>query len=222
MVWTLAEPDRRHFEELGAAVSSPGFFPGEPGLPPASDRMLTTCFLAAGVPCHRHSGRDLQLREPRCGRPRWAGARGVLVNEQAPRAAANPHARYVAQRNQAGAGNARVWAYPDTQILGRAAGSAGNARRRRHGGPAGRGRLGNPALVATSAPSLKILYFAPPLTAEVASTMPELLENRPDFGMTPSDEAIDLRLRGEAKNQLWWRPIPGNRTWPCYPRRLAA
>jgi protein TonB len=33
--------------------------------------------------------------------------------------------------------------------------------------------------------------------------MPELLEKRPDLAMTPNDEGIELRLRGESKQQLW-------------------
>ena len=30
-----------------------------------------------------------------------------------------------------------------------------------------------------------------------------LLEKRPDLGMAPNDEGIELRMRGEPKQQLW-------------------
>ena len=33
--------------------------------------------------------------------------------------------------------------------------------------------------------------------------MPELLEKKPDLGMTPNDDGIELRMRGESKHQLW-------------------
>ena len=33
--------------------------------------------------------------------------------------------------------------------------------------------------------------------------MPELLEKKPDLGMTPNDDGIELRMRGEAKQALW-------------------
>ncbi|MDP9065085.1 MAG: hypothetical protein M3O06_04365, partial [Pseudomonadota bacterium] len=75
------------------------------GLPPASDRMLTTCFLAAlfhaivilGV-TFSSSRQDDDLQAP--------ALEVVLVNDRGPKAAKNPHARYMAQRNQSGSGNA--------------------------------------------------------------------------------------------------------------------
>jgi protein TonB len=33
--------------------------------------------------------------------------------------------------------------------------------------------------------------------------LPLLLEKRPDLGMAPNDDGIQLRMRGEAKHQLW-------------------
>jgi periplasmic protein TonB len=33
--------------------------------------------------------------------------------------------------------------------------------------------------------------------------MPQLLEKRPDLRMAANDEGIELRMRGEARNQLW-------------------
>ena len=33
--------------------------------------------------------------------------------------------------------------------------------------------------------------------------LPLLLEKRPDLAMTPNDDGIELRLRGESKRELW-------------------
>ena len=89
-------------------MSSPALLPGvEAGLPPASDRMLTTCFLAAVFHAIVILGVTFSSANRDAAGPDGPALEVVLVNEQAPRAAANPHARYVAQRNQAGAGNAR-------------------------------------------------------------------------------------------------------------------
>jgi periplasmic protein TonB len=81
----------------------------------------------------------------------------------------------------------------------------------RLGSPGGEGQAaahngetqGDDELVATRAPAPKILYFAAATAAKEASQMPELLEKRPDLAMTPNDEGIELRLRGESKQQLW-------------------
>jgi protein TonB len=63
--------------------------------------------------------------------------------------------------------------------------------------------LGDEELVATHAPALKILYFSGPVAAQEASQMPELLEKKPDLGLTPNDDGIELRMRGESNHQLW-------------------
>ena len=177
--------------------------PLETGLPPANDRMLTTCFLAAlfhgivilGVTfssAHRDSaGRDEQPLEV------------VLVNDQVPSAAKNPNARYLAQRTQLGSGSLNV---ERTQIPRSSMVSVDQL-----GVPDGEGLtalestkdFGDDELIATHAPSVKVLYFAAATAAADASAMPKLLENRPDLGMTPTDDGIELRMRGEAKNQLW-------------------
>jgi protein TonB len=43
----------------------------------------------------------------------------------------------------------------------------------------------------------------PSNSAKDASELPLLLEKRPDLAMTPNDDGIELRLRGEAKHELW-------------------
>src|SRR5258707_1145373 len=59
------------------------------------------------------------------------------------------------------------------------------------------------ALDATHSPSQKIFYFAASSAAKDATELPLLLEKRPDLAMTPNDDGIELRLRGEAKHELW-------------------
>ena len=76
-------------------------------------------------------------------------------------------------------------------------------------GPVDRARLGAGAdtgaeqLVSTQSPSQKIFYFAASAAAKDAAQLPLLLEKRPDLAMTPNDDGIELRLRGEAKHELW-------------------
>jgi protein TonB len=128
----------------------------------------------------------------------------VLVNGDAPAAAKNPNARYLAQRTQLGTGNslnAERTLIPNSSLIpldrpGIPGGDGISSQR------VGRD-LGDDPLIATHAPSLKILYFAAATADKEASQMPELLEKKPDLGMTPNDDGIELRLRGESKHQLW-------------------
>jgi protein TonB len=174
------------------------------GLPPANDRMLTTCFLAAlfhgivilGVtfssPGSRAEGDEAPALEV------------VLVNDQAPSVAKNPNAQYLSERSQKGSGNTlkRERALiPKSSLM----------PVERSGIPSGAGLsarqsgidAGEEELIATHTPSVKILYFASPTAAAVSSELPLLLEKRPDLGMTPNDDGVQLRMRGEATQQLW-------------------
>ena len=89
-------------------MTSETYEPGEmlrSGLPPANDRMLTTCFLAAlfhgivilgvtfSAPGIKSSGDDSRALEV------------ILVNDQAPSVAQNPNAQYLSERSQRGSGN---------------------------------------------------------------------------------------------------------------------
>ena len=185
-------------------MSSSAPLPGlQTGLPPANDRMLTTCFLAAVFHGILILGVTFSSSNRDAGGPDAPALEVVLVNDQAPRAAANPKARYVAQRSQLGSGNA-----PDGPT---AIPRSSRAPLDRSGNPDGDGEAeaqaagdsGAATLVATRAPSLKILYFAPPQADAPVASQPELLENRPDLGMTPNDDGIELHLRGEARQQAW-------------------
>src|ERR1700691_1813183 len=174
------------------------------GLPPANDRMLTTCFLAAlfhgivilgvtfSAPGSKSSGNDAP------------GLEVILVNDQAPSVAQNPNAQYLSERSQRGCGNTlkRERALiPKSSLMAV----------ERSGIPSGEGLAaqqsgtdaGEEELIATHRTAQKILYFASPTAAKESSQLPLLLEKRPDLAMTPNDDGVELRMRGEARQQLW-------------------
>jgi protein TonB len=174
------------------------------GLPPASDRMLTTCFLAAlihgivilgvtfSAPGGKANGDDARALEV------------ILVNDQAPSVAQNPNAQYLSERTQRGSGNTlkrERTLIPKSSLM----------PVERPGIPSGEGLAalqagtvtGDEELIATQQPGQKILYFASSTAAPVPSQLPLLLEKRPDLAMTPNDDGVELRMRGEAMHQLW-------------------
>src|SRR5258708_19487657 len=75
------------------------------GLPPANDRMLTTCFLAALLHGIVILGVTFSSTSPSSGDEGAPRLEVVLVNERVPAAAKNPNARYLSQRTQLGSGN---------------------------------------------------------------------------------------------------------------------
>src|ERR1700723_4650329 len=174
------------------------------GLPPASDRMLTTCFLAALLHGIIILGVSFSSNSSSSGDEGAPGLEVVLVNDRAPSVANNPNARYLSQRSQLGSGNTlkrERSLIPKSSLmpidrLGVPSGQGLDAQR---AGDA----TGAEDLVATHSPSQKIFYFAASNAAKDASELPLLLEKRPDLAMTPNDDGIELRLRGEAKHELW-------------------
>ncbi|MGB6309202.1 MAG: TonB family protein [Steroidobacteraceae bacterium] len=174
------------------------------GLPPANDRMLTTCFLAAlihgivilGVTFSAPGGKSHGDEAP--------GLEVILVNEQAPSVAQNPNAQYLSERSQQGSGNTLKHEralIPKSSLM----------PVDRPGIPSGEGLaaqqagtdVGDEELIATHQPAQKILYFASATAAKESSELPLLLEKRPDLAMTPNDDGVQLRMRGEARQQLW-------------------
>lgn len=174
------------------------------GLPPANDRMLTTCFLAAllhgililGVTFSSVNGTRADDGAP--------GLAVVLVDDRTPSAAQNPNARYLSERTQLGSGNTLK---DERSLIPKSSLMSVD----RMGVPSGEGLdaqqagadTGQEELVATHSPSQKIFYFASTSSAKDASEQPLLLEKRPDLAMTPNDDGIELRLRGEPKHELW-------------------
>ncbi len=174
------------------------------GLPPANDRMLTTCFLAALV--HGIVILGVTFSSPGSDADKSDGPalEVVLVNEQAPSVDKNPNARYLAQRSQLGSGNTLK---RERALIPRSSLSPFD----RPGIPDGEGAaalqsgqdFGDDEVVATHMPATKVLYFAAADAAEEPSKLPMLLEKRPDLGMAANDDGVMLRIRGEPKQQLW-------------------
>lgn len=176
----------------------------DPGLPPANDRMLTTCFLAALV--HGIVILGVTFSSPKGDSEQGDGPalEVVLVNEQTPSVAKNPNAPYLAQRSQVGSGNTLK---RERALIPRSSLSPFD-----HTGiPDGEGAaafesgqdLGDDEVLATHAPATKVLYFAAADADEETSKLPVLLEKRPDLGMASNDDGVKLRVRGESKQQLW-------------------
>jgi protein TonB len=174
------------------------------GLPPANDRMLTTCFLAAlfhGIVILGVTFSSPGSKADSDGTP---ALEVVLVNDQAPSVAKNPNAQYLSERTQKGSGNTlkhERTSIPKSSLM----------PVERPGIPSGDGLAalqagtdaGDEELIATHTPAQKILYFASPTAASVPSQLPLLLEKRPDLAMTPNSDGVELRMRGEAMQQLW-------------------
>jgi periplasmic protein TonB len=174
------------------------------GLPPANDRMLTTCFLAALFHAIVILGVTFSSPGSKAGGDETPALEVILVSDQVPSVAKNPNALYLSERSQKGSGNTlkRERALiPKSSLM----------PVERSGIPSGDGlaaqqvgsETGDEQLIATHTPSQKILYFAASAAASVPSQLPLLLEKRPDLAMTPNDDGVELRMRGEAMHQLW-------------------
>jgi protein TonB len=174
------------------------------GLPPAHDRMLTTCFLAALFHGIVILGVTFSSPGSKAAGDEAPALEVVLVNDDAPSVARNPNAQYLSERNSLGSGNTlkhERTLIPKSSLM----------PVERSGIPSGAGlatqqsgtAAGDEELIATHGPATKILYFAAPTAAAVPSQLPLLLEKRPDLAMTPNDDGVELRMRGAAMHQLW-------------------
>jgi protein TonB len=182
-------------------MSSPPF---ENQLPPANDRMVTTLFLAALLHGIVILGVSFSGPGSESDSDQAPGLEVILINDPSANARRNAKARYLAQRNQQGSGNtlaverARIpKSSPAPLDRPGVLGGDGIALQR-----AGLD-LGASPLLATRGPSTRIVYFSSPVAAPDSSEVPLLLEKRPDLGMDPNDDGVELRLRGEARKQLW-------------------
>lgn len=173
------------------------------GLPPANDRMLTTCFLAAVFHGIVILGVTFSSSNRDAGGPDAPALEVVLVGEQAPRAQNNPNARYLAERTQTGSGNLATGRTlipaSSPAPLDRAGIPGGDPRDLR----AGTQTVGDDDVVAAHAPALKILYFAAAGSVASSYVVPDLLEKRPDYAMPANDDGVQLHMRGEPRQQLW-------------------
>ncbi|MEA3196171.1 MAG: periplasmic protein TonB, partial [Gammaproteobacteria bacterium] len=167
------------------------------GLPPANDRMLTTCFLAALFHGIVILGVTFSAPGSKAAGDEAPGLEVVLVNDQAPSIAKNPDAQYLSERTQRGSGNTlkrERTLIPKSSLM----------PAERPGIPGGDGlaalqagtEVGDEELIATHMPAQKIFYFASPTAAAVPSQLPLLLEKRPDLAMTPNSDGVELRMRG--------------------------
>jgi protein TonB len=174
------------------------------GLPPAADRMLTTCFLAALFHGIVILGVTFSATGSKADGDEAPALEVVLVNDQAPAALRNPNAQYLSERNSLGSGNTlqrERTLIPKSSLM----------PVERSGIPSGEGAAaersgtdaGDEELIATHMPAQKIFYFAAPTAAPAPSQLPLLLEKRPDLAMTPNDDGVELRMRGESLHQLW-------------------
>jgi protein TonB len=155
-------------------------------LPPANDRMMTTIFLAALLHLIVILGVTFSSQDNESEDEQAPGLEVILVNGEAPRAKQNRDARYLAQRNQQGSGNtlaAERALIPRSSPapLDRPGSVDGDGTTMHRAGQDG----GEDAALATLAES------------------PLQLDQHPDLGMEANDDGIQLRLRGEARKQLW-------------------
>ncbi len=174
------------------------------GLPPANDRMLTTCFVAALLHGIIILGVTFSSPYGDANGGDGAALEVVLVGDQTPGAAQNKNAQYLSQRTQLGSGNTierERTLIPKSSPM--PVDRAGIANGDGAAAAQSAGEVGSDELVATHMPAATILYFAGPNAALEPSALPLLLEKRPDLGMAPNDDGVELRMRGAAKRQLW-------------------
>ncbi len=176
----------------------------ESHLPPANDRMVTTVFLAALLHGIVILGVTFTSPDGDAESDRAPGLEVILVNDNAQSAKHNTKARYLAQRNQEGSGNTLS---PGRALIPKSS----LAPATRPGAANGDGvdlhqaghAAGDEQPLATLNRSPRIVYFAAAAATQDAADMPLLRDQRPDFGMDPNDDGVELRLRGESKHQLW-------------------
>ncbi len=172
-------------------------------LPPASDRMLTTWFLALLL----HGIVILGVSFSGDASPKPAAApmlEVMLVDEQTPKLKANPRAKYVAQRSQHGSGNTTSReralipsssAHPIDQPGFADAGG----RQFRAAGSTSPAEL----TLSTTGASTRMVYYSKADSASARAEAPELLRKRDALGIQSNEDDEHLRLQGQSHGELW-------------------
>ncbi len=174
------------------------------GLPPANDRMITTGFLAALLHAIVILGVTFSSQSRDATDKDAPALEVILVNTDIQTKEKNTAAKYLSDHNQKGFGNTRQTEralIPKSSV--NAAPRAGTPLGESTSDPQIGTHSGDDELVATHALAVKVLYFASPNSAKDASQPPLSQEDKPDLGMKANDDGIELRLRGDSKNQLW-------------------
>jgi periplasmic protein TonB len=131
----------------------------------------------------------------------------MLVTDDVPQARDNPHASYLAQRTQVGAGDTddrTPPGSPASQGAQRRAdapidGAEDVSRTRQTHQPIER-------VLASTAPSPDIRYFGELATPQQAAAMPEMLGETPGAPRSGRGDAVELLLRGKANAEHWVSP----------------
>ena len=129
----------------------------------------------------------------------------TLVTNDVPEARSNPHAAYLAQRTQLGAGNSdeRRIASPSSR------GTTALARRGNAGHDSTTARRDNDAernLLATSGDTADIRYIGTMTTVEAGSDLPLIIGDTEGEPRSGRGDAVELLLKGKPDAQRWVTP----------------
>jgi protein TonB len=173
-------------------------------LPATGDRLMTTFFLAVLLHAIIILGVTFSAPAEQGGGDETHGLEVVMVDNQSA-SAASPDAQYLAQRSQRGSGNSLS---ADRTLIPKSApltvAQAGDVNGVGSGAEGQSGSdIGEEARLASSAPSPRIVYFGTNNTAETAAAQQLLLSAVPTLGVSPNEDGVELRIRGEARQALW-------------------
>ncbi len=175
------------------------------GVAPTRDRLTTTLFMAALVHGVIIVGVTFgSMKDASSGAP---GLEVLLVSEDVPEARSNDTATFLAQRTQLGSGSTQDGiaqapraAAEHAAINGRADGTSLTEEA---------GALlatADPRILTTTAPQPEIHYFAPPASMVEAPEVPVLAEGNSDRDRSGSDDALESKVHGPERDELWITP----------------